>query len=160
MRLAYRYPFLAAGLVAIIAAGGCARQISPDVYQGRTIGDTQRTYAGVVQTVRQVEVQESDTLEGNGVGQVLGGLAGGVAAARFGDGVGRALAVAAGAIVGSFAGALAEQEIKRQPGYEYVVRTDRGDLLTVVQGGAPLGVGQRVYVQESGRGRSRVVPAA
>jgi hypothetical protein len=42
---------------------------------------------------------------------------------------------------------------------EYIVRLDNGALLTVVQGMQPqIAVGQRVYVQESTRGRSRVLP--
>jgi outer membrane lipoprotein SlyB len=140
--------------------GGCARQISPDVHAGRTAGETIATYEGVVETARFVEIQEGDTLERNKTGQLLGGLAGGVAGARFGDGVGRALAIGAGAIAGAFVGAFAEREIKRQPAVEYIVRTESGDLVTIVQGPEPrLSPGQRVFVQESRRGRGRIVPA-
>ena len=147
-------------LAGALALGGCARQISPDVHEGRTIGETMYTYSGVIESARAVEVQEHDTLEENRTGQLLGGAAGGVAASRAGQGVGKALAIAGGAIVGAVLGSLAEQEIKRQPAMEYVVRTERGDLLTVVQGMSPqLVIGQPVYVQESRGGRSRVIPA-
>ncbi len=143
-----------------MAMTGCARQISPDVHAGRTAGDTINTYGGVIETARFVEIQEGDTLESNKTGQVLGGLAGGVAGARFGNGVGRALAIAGGAIIGAFVGAFAEQEIKRQPAIEYIVRTERGDLVTIVQGPSPqLSPGQRVFVQEGRSGRGRVIPA-
>ena len=155
-----------AGLVAVavlataLVTAGCARQISPDVHAGRTAGETLRTYEAVIESARIVQIQESDTLEGNKTGQLLGGLAGGVAGARFGDGLGRALAIAGGAIAGAFIGAFAEQEVKRQEAAEYIVRTPEGDLLTIVQGTQPfLGVGQRVFVQESRRGRGRIVPA-
>ncbi|MEO1492218.1 MAG: glycine zipper 2TM domain-containing protein [Pseudomonadota bacterium] len=157
--------FVSIAVLALAVGGmtiaGCARQISPDVHTGRTAGDTIATYGGVIETARFVEIQEGDTLERKKTGQLLGGLAGGVAGARFGDGVGRALAIGAGAIVGAFVGAFAEREIKRQPAIEYIVRTERGDLVTIVQGTQPqLSPGQRVYVQEGRYGRGRVVPAA
>lgn len=147
-------------LVGSMALAGCARQISPDVHTGRTAGDTLRTYEATIQQARLVEIQETDTLEGNKTGQLLGGIAGGVAGARFGDGVGRALASLGGAIVGTFLGAVVEQEIKRQPAIEYIVRTDTGELVTVIQGVEPRMItGQRVYVQEGYSGRGRIIPA-
>lgn len=147
-------------LVGSLALSGCARQISPDVHTGRTAGDTLRTYTATIEQARLVEIQETDTLEGNKTGQLLGGIAGGVAGARFGDGVGRALASLGGAIVGSFLGAVVEQEVKRQPAVEYIVRTDTGELMTIVQGVEPrMLAGQRVYVQEGYSGRGRIIPA-
>ena len=147
-------------LVSALAISGCAREISPDVHSGAVAGETLRTYEAVIESVRIVEIQEQGTLEGNKTGQLLGTIAGGVAGARFGDGIGRALAIAGGAIAGAFVGALAEQEVKRQQAAEYIVRTPSGELLTMVQGVDPiLAAGQRVFVQESRRGRGRIVPA-
>jgi len=150
----------AALLCAGLAVAGCARQISPDVHTGRAAGETMRTSRGVIENVRIVQIQEYDTLEGNGAGRFIGGIAGGFAGARFGDGIGQVLAGIGGALAGAFIGALAEQEIKRQPAIEYIVRTDGGELLTIVQGIHPrLSVGQQVYLQEGVRGRGRVIPA-
>ena len=147
-------------LVATLAVTGCARQISADSYEGPAAGEVQRTYAGVVENVRRVEIQEDDTLDGNKTGQLIGGVAGGFAGSTIGSGVGQAAAVAGGAILGSIFGALAEQEIKRQPALEYIVRSDTGELSTIVQGLEPaLTVGQRVFVQEASRGRGRIIPA-
>lgn len=153
---------LAVPLIAalLVVPAGCARQISPDVHSGRSAGQAIVTKSGYVEQARSVEIQESDTLEGNKTGQLLGGLAGGVAGARFGDGIGQVLASAGGAIIGAFVGAYAEQEVKRQPAVEYIVRTDDGNLLTIVQGPEPRMVaGQRVYIQSAGTGRGRVIPA-
>lgn len=147
-------------LVAALAVSGCARQIGADSYEGPAAGEVQRTYAGVIENVRQVEIQEDDTLEGNKTGQLIGGVAGGFAGSTIGSGVGQAAAVAGGAILGSIFGALAEQEIKRQPALEYIVRSETGELSTIVQGLEPaLTVGQRVFVQEANRGRGRIIPA-
>ena len=143
-----------------IAVSGCARQISADSYEGPAAGQIARTYAGVIENVRVVEIQEDDTLEGNKTGQLIGGVAGGFTGSLFGEGVGKAAAVAAGAILGSVLGSVAEQEVKRQPALEYIVRDEFGNLVTVVQGLEPRLVrGQQVFVQEGVRGRSRVIPA-
>lgn len=160
IRVSRLAPVTAAVLVGALALAGCARQISPDVQSGPQAGQTIPTQQGVVEQARLVEIQESDILEGNGTGKLLGAIAGGIAGARFGDGVGQALASLGGAIAGSFLGALAEQEIKRQPAMEYIIRTDRGDLVTIVQGMNPrLLQGQRVYLQDAGYGRGRVIAA-
>ena len=147
-------------LVTALAVSGCAREISADSYEGPAAGEIARTYTGVVQNVRQVEIQEDDTLEGNKTGQVIGGVAGGFTGSLFGDGVGQAAAVAAGAIIGALVGSATEQELKRQPAMEYIIRSESGELVTIVQGLEPvLTPGQQVFVQEGRRGRSRVVPA-
>ena len=55
---------------------------------------------------------------------------------------------------------LIEQEAKRQPAMEYIIRDDQGNLVTIVQGVEPvLTIGQRVFVQEGRSGRGRVIPA-
>lgn len=147
-------------LVAALAVSGCAREIGANSYEGPAAGEVQRTYAGVIESVRQVEIQEDDTLDGNKTGQLLGGVSGGFAGSVFGAGVGKAAAVAAGAILGSIVGAVAEQEVKRQPAMEYIVRAEGGELVTIVQGMEPLlTVGQSVFVQEAQRGRGRAIPA-
>ena len=147
-------------LISALGVSGCARQISADSYEGPAAGEISRTYVGVVENVRQVEIQEQDTLDNNKTGQIIGGVAGGFAGSTIGAGVGRAAAIAGGAILGSIFGALAEQEVKRQPALEYIVRSETGELVTVVQGMEPaLSPGQRVFVQESRAGRSRIIPA-
>jgi len=150
----------AAVVCAGLATAGCARQISPDVHTGRAAGETMRTSRGVIENARIVQIQEHDTLEGNGAGRFIGSVAGGFAGARFGDGIGQVLAGIGGALAGAFVGSLVEREIKRQPAIEYIVRTDTGELVTIVQGIHPrMSVGQQVYVQEGVRGRGRVIPA-
>ncbi len=145
--------------VASLALGACARQISPGVYTGDHVGEVRETYVGTLQSARVVLVQEDELLEDNRTGGLLGGVAGGAAASRIGQGTGKAVAIAGGALAGAALGAMAERSVKRQEAMEYIVRLDNGALLTVVQGLQPqIGVGQRVYVQESARGRSRVLP--
>ncbi len=149
-----------AAVAASLGLAACARQISPDVVAGRDAGVVMRTEIGWIESARVVHIQESDRLEGNTAGIVIGGATGGLLGNQIGSGWGRILATGAGALVGATVGALAEQELKRQPAMEYVVRSETGQLYTIVQGVQPrLVPGQRVYLQESSRGRARLVPA-
>jgi outer membrane lipoprotein SlyB len=143
-----------------LSAAGCARQIGGDVVEGRSIGSAVRTERGVIESARYVTVQESETLQGNVTGGVIGGLAGGAAGSLIGGGFGRVVAIGAGAIAGAALGALTEQRLSNQNAIEYIVKLQNGELFSVVQGlDNPMDVGTPVLVQLDGRGRARVLPA-
>ena len=147
-------------VAASLGLAACARQISPDVVSGRDAGVVMRTEIGWIESARVVQIQEYDRLERNTAGIVIGGATGGLLGNQIGSGWGRILATGAGALVGATVGALTEQELKRQPAMEYVVRNEIGELYTIVQGVEPrLVPGQRVYLQKSAHGRARLVPA-
>tara|TARA_A100000171_G_C2134489_1_gene149141 strand:+ start:379 stop:1017 length:639 start_codon:yes stop_codon:yes gene_type:complete len=138
---------------------GCARQISPNVYSDKSVGETSRTYRGVVVSKRQVEVAGSDKLQENTTGALLGGAGGAVAGSAFGGGHGNTAATILGGIGGAVAGAYAQKALESQDGFEYVVELRGGELKTVVQGTEPsLEVGQNVLMMVSHKGRSRIVP--
>lgn len=145
---------------AVLGAAGCAREISPQVVTGASVGDINEAFFGTVQSVRAVTVQEGDRLQENTTGALIGGLAGGAIGSVFGGGWGRVVATGAGAVVGATAGAAAERQLSRQQGLEYTIRLDNGRMISVVQGPEPsFGVGQRVIVQTSAQGRARVISA-
>jgi outer membrane lipoprotein SlyB len=135
----------------------CARQISSDVYASGQVGEVSTTYPGVIQSVREVTVQQGDQLEDNGLGIVGGGVAGGVIGSAVGKG--NFAPTAIGAVAGAVSGAFIEKKLKTQSALEYVVQLDNGGLLTVVQGKDQVfGIGQPVYVIVSQSGRSRITP--
>ncbi len=75
---------------------------------------------------------------GGGESSGAGALAGGVAGATtggiaIGSGNGSVLAAVIGGLIGAGAGYLAEDSIKRREGVEYVIRTDDGRIVTLVQ---------------------------
>lgn len=147
-------------LTASLALSACARQTSPNVVEGSAVGEVMRTEIGWIESARMVQIQESDTLEGNTTGLVIGGAAGGLLGNQVGSGWGRVLATGTGVVAGAALGAVAEQELKRQTAMEYVFRNEIGQIYTIVQGTQPrLVPGQQVYLQESARGRARLVPA-
>jgi outer membrane lipoprotein SlyB len=149
-------------LVALISAsifGGCARQISSNVYSANAVGETSTTYPGVVISCRQVLVEDKEYLEQNGLGIIGGGVTGGYLGSKVGKGEGNMLATVGGAIVGATAGAYAEKMLKSQNAIEYVVALENGEAKTVTQGLDPsYSAGQKVWLIVSQRGRSRIVP--
>lgn len=152
--------FLKLGLVAItaVALSGCARNISSDTYDARTVGEAAFSYQGVVASARQVDVSEGDYLEDNKTGIIVGGVGGGIAGNQIGSGGGNLAATAGGAVLGAIAGAFAEKALKDQKGMEYVIRLNNGQMMTVIQGvDNPFATGQRVFVIVKNDGRSRVV---
>ncbi len=152
---------LAALLAAALVLPGCARQVGGDVYDSRAVGGAVRTERGTVEAVRPVRLEDGDSLTDPRLGAVIGGAAGGAIGREIGAGWGQIVAIGAGIVLGAAAGALAQGELSKQDGLEYVVRTDDGRLFTIVQGPQdPLAVGAPVFIQfGDGRTRARVVPA-
>jgi len=144
---------LALGLAA------CAREINPNVVTGPSVGEVVATEVGWVESARQVQVQESDQLQGNTLGILIGGGAGGLVGSTIGHGWTRALATGAGAVAGAAVGAVAQQQMTNQLAWEYVFRNEIGQISTIVQGSPPvLQPGQRAYLQRYTQGRARLVP--
>jgi outer membrane lipoprotein SlyB len=111
----------------------CQRNISPTSYSVGSVGQVNRAVKGVVKSARTVEVDGT-----TGVGGVAGAATGAVAGSSIGGG-GRANAIGAigGAVVGGIVGAAIERSATRQTAIEYVVETENGALLTLVQGPSP-----------------------
>ncbi|MDM0011313.1 hypothetical protein QTH87_02570 [Variovorax sp. J22P168] len=111
---------------------------------------------GVIEQITPAQIQSNQHA---GVGAVLGGLTGLGIGSLIGGGTGRDVAMVAGTIGGSIAGAeIANRYTQPIAGEQVVVRTTSGVLVVVTQpvtGG--LRVGQRVYIEGSGEG-ARVLP--
>ena len=131
-------------LGAISILGGCATNISPQTYSVGSVGQINRTVSATVISVREVDIAGT-----TGVGGTAGTAAGAVAGSSLGGNSGRGNVIGAigGAVIGGFAGAAAESSATKQKGLEYVVETENGNLMTVVQGTDPyFANGQRVLV--------------
>ncbi len=143
----------------VLGLGACAREINPNVVSGPSVGEVVTTEIGWVESARQVQVQESDQLQGNTLGMIVGGTAGGIVGSSFGHGWKQALATTAGVVAGATAGAVAQQQLSNQLAMEYVFRNEIGQIYTIVQGSPPmLQPGQRAYLQRYAQGRARLVP--
>lgn len=137
----------------VIVSAGCVSGLGSGDYER---GEARRVYEvkmGVVESVRNVQIEGTES----GVGAVAGGAVGGIAGSSVGGGKGQAIGAVLGAVAGGVAGAAAEEALTRKPGLEITVRLDSGRTIAVVQEdtGERFTVGDRVRILESG-GQARV----
>lgn len=121
----------------------CAPNVSPDSYSVGSVGAVNRTVAGVIISARTVQIKGT-----TGVGSTAGAATGAVAGSAVGSGTRANIAGAiGGAVVGGIAGALVEDGLTKQSGREYVIQTENGNLMTIVQGREPeYLVGDKVFI--------------
>lgn len=122
---------------------GCAPNVRTDSYSVGSVGQVNRTVSGEIVSVRPVVIDGT-----RGGGAAAGGAIGGVAGSTVG-GSGEAAAIGAigGLVIGAIAGAAGERAASKTTGLEYVVQTENGTLMTVVQGPDPVfEVGRAVLV--------------
>lgn len=134
----------AIAVAAIASVTACAPNISPDSYAVGTVGQVNRAVRGVVISARPVAIGGTQSGIGAGAGAVVGGVAG----SAIGNGT-RAgiIGGVGGALVGGIVGAMVEDGASRQTGMEYVIQSENGALLTVVQGTTPsFAMNQKVLV--------------
>jgi outer membrane lipoprotein SlyB len=109
--------------------------------------------------IEQITATQIDTNHHQGLGAVVGGLAGLGIGSLIGGGTGRDVAMVAGAIGGAVIGNEVQKK-KDQPiaGQQIIVRLSSGVLVQITQPVGPaLRVGQRVYIEGSGE-NARVLP--
>ncbi|UCE32831.1 MAG: glycine zipper 2TM domain-containing protein [Burkholderiales bacterium] len=140
-------------MISTLAA--CATS-SPDVYRREQAMRPQTIQSAVVESVRDVKIEGSQS----GIGATSGAVVGGVAGSSVG---GRRESIAVGvigAVVGGVAGNLIERSATTEQGQEITVRLASGQRQVVVQakGDAPIVPGQEVNLISDGRS-TRVVPA-
>jgi outer membrane lipoprotein SlyB len=110
-------------------------------------------------TIEQITPVQIGTTHHQGIGAVVGGLAGLGIGSLIGGGTGRDVAM----VLGTVGGALAGNEVQKRHdtpvyGQQVIVRTASGVLVAVTQPTNPvLAPGMRVYIEGTGDG-ARVVP--
>lgn len=136
-----------------VLSAGCASGLGSGDYERREARRAYEVRMGVVENVRSVRLEGTES----GIGAVAGGAVGGIAGSTVGGGKGQAIGAVIGAVAGGLAGAAAEEAITRKPGLEITVRLDAGRTIAVVQEdtGERFAVGDRVRILESG-GQTRV----
>lgn len=140
-------------IVCSLFLSGCSTsEFSGNRYDAASVGEVARTDRGYVLSLRKVELKPDGSLVGTALGAVGGGLVG----SMFGGGNGKFLTAGAGAVAGGLAGNAIGS--KSKDGIEYTVKLDNGSIITIAQGASPaISVGQRVYIVNSNKGRSRIV---
>ncbi|MDG1286304.1 MAG: hypothetical protein P8P30_01930 [Rickettsiales bacterium] len=142
----------------LLLLAGCATPQGMSQYKYDEVGRSTIVVFGTVITSRNVGITGKNT----GAGAAIGGAVGAGAGSYVGGGSGQIWAAGAGLLVGAVAGAAAEQAAANKVGVEYVVTTEKGKTMTIVQnmnqGDYLIPKGSRVMVQTSGS-YQRVLPA-
>lgn len=142
------FALMACGLV----LGGCADSLSSSGYSRAQARQEQTVRMGVVDSVRQVQIEGTKSP----VGALTGAIVGGFAGSNIGQGHGSDVGTVLGAVAGGLAGSALEESATRKPGLEITVKLDNGQIIAVTQeAGETFGRGDRVRVL-SGSGATRV----
>jgi outer membrane lipoprotein SlyB len=112
--------------VALLSTTGCA----PKGYAQASVGESMTVEPGVVQSVRQVQVNNNGV--GNTLGGIVGAVAGGAAGNHVGGGTGQAVATVAASAIGGVLGGMAGDNMDNQYGQEIVVKLDSGKTVATV----------------------------
>ncbi|MEK6591865.1 MAG: glycine zipper 2TM domain-containing protein [Pseudomonadota bacterium] len=147
-----RFSVVMAGLAAIAVLSGCAPSMSGSAYTRNQARTEQSVRMGVVESVRQVQIEGTRSSIGPAAGAVVGGIAG----SSIGQGRGAAVAAVLGSIAGGVAGQAAEEATTRRTGLEITIKLDSGNLIAITQEADEVfAPGERVRII-SGSGGSRV----
>lgn len=147
-----KLPLIAIALASTLVLGGCASSMSGSAYSRDQTRGEMSVRMGVVDSVRQVQIEGTKSAVGGLGGAALGGYAG----SEMGKGKGSTVGAIAGAIAGGLAGGAIEEGVTRQPGLEITVRLENGQYIAVTQAAdEAFRPGDRVRVL-SGRGATRV----
>ncbi len=139
-------------LLAAALLQGCASSLSGSSYSREQARTEQNVRFGVVESVRQVQIEGTKSRVGSAAGAVVGGIAG----SEIGQGKGSAVGTVLGAVGGAVAGHAIEEATTRKGGLEITVKLEGGRTLAVVQeADEAFRPGERVRVL-SGGGVTRV----
>lgn len=140
-------------LLGMLLVAGCASSSSGSAYTRSQARETQDVRLGIVESVRNVQIEGTKSNVGTIGGAALGGLAG----SNIGKGKGRIAGAIGGAVLGGVAGAAVEEGVTRRPGLEITVQMDSGRMIAVTQeADEPFYPGDRVRVLAGNDGTTRV----
>ncbi|MBE6450705.1 MAG: glycine zipper 2TM domain-containing protein [Alphaproteobacteria bacterium] len=114
----------------VVMLAGCQADINSNQYATSSVGRANAASECSVLSVRPVSVKTE-----NGLGTIIGSVAGGVAGYSIGSGsTAHNLGAIGGAVLGGMAGNAAQGALSSQGGYEYVVKLNNGQVMTLTQG--------------------------
>ena len=116
-------------LATTVLLAGCPASTSGSTYTREQARTPQEVQLGVVESVREVQIEGTKTPIGPAAGAVVGGVAG----SSLGKGKGSTIGAVVGAVAGGLAGGAIEEGVTRSKGLEITVKLDNGRLLAVTQ---------------------------
>jgi outer membrane lipoprotein SlyB len=118
-----------ATLSSVLLAGCATPSSSGNVYRAGEARREQAVRMGIVESVREITIENDRT----GVGAIGGAVVGGVAGSNLGKGKGATVGTLLGAVAGGIAGQAIEKGVGTKKGLEVTVKLDSGELRAYVQ---------------------------
>lgn len=137
---------------------GCATNPYGNAYNVNDARQMQQVYYGTVVRTQAVTLNGN----GNGIGTLAGGAIGGILGSGVGGGTGSEIASIGGALLGGYLGNAAGNQVTKRNGVNLTIKMDSGRTVSIVQQVNPqvmFHTGERVQINESADGTSRVTPA-
>ncbi len=125
----YRVFALAVAAATALVLAGCAGSQSGSAYSRSQTRGEMHVRMGVVESVRTVTIEGTQS----GVGVVAGGVVGGIAGSNVGQGKGSTVGSVLGAVLGGVAGQAIEEKTSKKDGLEITVKLDSGQFIAVTQ---------------------------
>jgi len=107
----------------------CAPGLGSGSYSREQARREQSVRLGVVESVREVQLEGTRS----GIGPAAGAIIGGIAGSTIGQGRGSAVGTVVGGVAGGVAGQAAEQAGTRRTGIEVTVKLDNGQMVAITQ---------------------------
>ena len=148
----YRLLAVAFSAVALLGLSACAGSQSGSAYSRSQTRGEMLVRMGVVESVRTVTIEGTQS----GVGAITGGVLGGIAGSNVGHGSGSTAGAVVGAVLGGLAGQAIEEQTSKKEGLEITIKLDSGQMIAVTQeADEQFHPGERVRIL-SGDGLTRV----
>jgi outer membrane lipoprotein SlyB len=113
-----------------IVTSACTQNVSPHSYDGHAVGEARRVERGVIDSYRWVEIRRDNSGVGTAVGVGVGAAAGSTIGSGGAENV---IGAIGGALLGGLLGNSIDKSASKSAGFEYIIRTESGSLVTVVQ---------------------------
>jgi len=130
----------------------CSTNPSATTYSRDQTLSVQQVQLGTITSIRQVQIEGTQS----GVGAAAGTVIGGVAGSGIGDGRGSTIAAVVVGVAGGLVGDKVENAVTKKDGLEITVQLDNGNAISVVQEADEIfQVGDRVRLLTS-QGTARI----
>lgn len=113
-----------------IMTSACTQSMSPHSYDARAVGEARRVERGTIDSYRWVEIRKGNSGVGTAAGVGIGAAAGSTVGNSGAENV---IGAIGGALLGGLIGNSIDKSASKSSGFEYIIRTESGSLITIVQ---------------------------
>ena len=144
-------------VTACTTPGLVQQKYSSSTYQGNQMQRSATVASATIVAIRQITIQENKNITGATVGAGMGALAALGLAGTGGNPYGLAAGAISAGVMGGMATDYAMDQLGKAPGYEFTVRLQDGQMMTIAQSNIDMmAIGDKVFIARSSDGVLRV----